>query len=188
MWGWYGLYQAGCGASRAPNSRTHFYTYWLTSYLVGGLRIIDIARLGARGTPCTPRRRWQHSSSEPRLPETAAARALRQGEGPWQQAHQSAPARSTCDEVVGRPATKSVPLDAPIDGDEHTGAVRAQSKPLAYTEFCGTELPAILHPSGTISVFRQCFGKTLAGPAFKLLSHTELFHITCRSVTVSTHR
>ena len=30
------------------------------------------------------------------------------------------PVRSRCDEVVRRPMTKSVPLDAPLDGDEHT--------------------------------------------------------------------
>ena len=48
----------------------------------------------------------------------------------------SLPVRSRCDEVVRRPMTKSVPLDAPLDGDRHTGALRAQSVAHRDSDFC----------------------------------------------------
>ena len=54
----------------------------------------------------------------------------------------SLPVRSRCDEVVRRPMTKSVPLDAPLDGDRHTGALRAQSVAHRDSDFCATVFAA----------------------------------------------
>ena len=52
--------------------------------------------------------------------------------------------RTWCDLVVRRPMTKSVPLDAPLDGDGHTGASRSQSVAHRDSDFCAAKFAAIL--------------------------------------------
>ena len=75
--------------------------------------------------------------------------------------------------------TKSVPLDAPLDGDEHTGALTPQSVAHRNAEFCASDFAAILAQTPSISEFVRVWGNGSPHPFSFSLSHTELFLITC---------
>ena len=69
--GWCGLWGTGCAAMREPYSKTHFYTYRLTSYLEEGFRKLD-TMLVCRGEACRPPRRClEHASGEPKRPASS---------------------------------------------------------------------------------------------------------------------
>ena len=110
--GWCGLCGTGCAAMREPYSKTHFYTYRLTSYLA-----VASGRWTARWcdeawntAPLGPA--WStHQASPNGLQRRAGATSdlvrptgsKRIKPGPW---------RTRCDEVLRRHMAKSVPLDA----------------------------------------------------------------------------
>ena len=91
----------------------------------------------------------------------------------------SQPVCTRCDEVVRRPMTKSVPLDAPLDGDRHTGALRAQSVAHRDSDFCATVFAAFLAHTPSISSPELSLGREGLNRLSSALSHSELLLITC---------
>ena len=82
LWGWCGLYGAGCAALRAPYSLPHFYTYLLTSYLANCLDNVGhhANRVKKGSTPFLSSLGLEHSSSESKRPATGTKdHALRVG-------------------------------------------------------------------------------------------------------------
>ena len=91
--------------------------------------------------------------------------------------------RTWCDLVIRRPMTKSVPLDAPLDGDGHNGASSAQSVAHRDSDFCASEFVLlILAQTPSISEFVRVRGNRSPRPFSFSLSGIELLLIPWRLI------
>ena len=71
------------------------------------------------------------------------------------------PVRISSNEVVYRMVTKSVPLDATLNGDKHTRVLRAQLLPLRGSDFRAAVFAAFPLQTPSISEFVSVWGNSL---------------------------
>ena len=110
--GWCGLWGTGCAAMREPYSKTHFYTYRLTSYLAvaSGRWTARWCDEAGHAAPLGPA--WSTHQASPNGLQRRAGATSDLVRPTGSKRIKPGPCRTRCDEVLRRHMAKSVPLDA----------------------------------------------------------------------------